>query len=157
MNDSKASFNAHRDAEKRIESAKNTIKVLLSAELYEPHLVELLKICIWKLSLAEGRSKYKTRYKSVRSLDNPPKNLHHEHVFETSKLIKELRTDPRGIGRIVAKAVACVVTRKEHKNLTKLSRGRPDLHGWDRYQAAGIQVIDTKTGKCLDWPACSEG
>jgi hypothetical protein len=96
-------------------------------------------------------------YQSVRSLDNPPKNLHHEHVFETSKLIKELRTDPRGIGRIVAKAVACVVTRKEHKNLTKLSRGRPDLHGWDRYQAAGIQVIDTKTGKCLDWPACSEG
>jgi hypothetical protein len=67
MNDSKASFNAHRDAEKRIESAKNTIKVLLSAELYEPHLVELLKICIWKLSLAEGRSKYKTRYKSVGS------------------------------------------------------------------------------------------
>ena len=124
--------------------------MLLSAKLYEPHLIELLKICIWKLSVAEVGNKYKIRYRSVQSLENPPKNLQHEHVFEISKLIKELRADPGGIDGIVAKAVACVVTRQEHKSLTELSRGNPNLHGWDRYQAAGIQVIDTKTGECLN-------
>ena len=39
-------------------------------------------------------------------------------------------------------AGACVVTVAEHKRLTELSRARPDLEGWDRYEAAGIEVVD---------------
>lgn len=137
----------HRDAEQRIASAKAAIRAILDADLYKPHLKELLTICIWKLTLAEGKSKYKTRYRSTASLDQPTKSLNHEHVIETHKLVQHLIARPSQHDKIASRAIACVVTRQEHTQLTAISKLQPEVHGWDRYREAGIEVLDTKTGE----------
>jgi hypothetical protein len=43
------------------------------------------------------------------------------------------------VGDVLKRAVASVVTRDEHRLLK-------DGNGWKRYKAAGITVVDRKTG-----------
>ena len=145
-------FNRHPDCERRVESAKRAIRALLGADLYPAHLRELLSTCLWKITEAEGRSKYKTRYRSRASLDQDRKSLHHEHVVERKKMIDELIARPHDVDEIVASAVGCVVTRDEHRSLTEISRARPELEGWARYEAAGVVVIDMDSGHAIAWP-----
>jgi hypothetical protein len=72
----------------------------------------------------------------------PDEKLEHEHVFEKEKIISELlRCDISETERILSVAVACVVTSKEHERLNALPK---IFHGWDRYTAARIPVVDVK-------------
>jgi hypothetical protein len=124
-----------------VESAIKGIEGILTLPILEQHKRELLSTMLWKLT--EARGKYTTRYRSQAALD-PPKGteLQHEHVFERKQLIDEILANP-GQARDIAKtAVGCIVTKEEHDRLTRMSRARPDLRGWDRYEAAGIAVVD---------------
>ena len=143
-------YRKHRDADARRSSARRAIAALLPLELYPAHKRELLSICLWKLSEAEGLSKYRTRLCSQRALKAKPALLAHEHVYERKKLVAQLMADPSSLDQVLARAIGCTVTRQEHARLSAISRERPDLEGWERYRAAGVRVVDTATGELLD-------
>ena len=46
------------------------------------------------------------------------------------------------VREVLRGAIACTVTVEEHKLLTKLSQARSELESWNRYEAAGIEVVD---------------
>ena len=105
------------------------------------HKRELLSICFWKVTEAEG-GKYGTRFRSRAALAAPRAELAHEHVVERAKLARWLLEHPDRVDDAIARAVACVVTRAEHRQLSAVSRAQPELEGWARYEAAGIEVVD---------------
>lgn len=133
-------FSPHDNADLRIASAINAVRAILSAELLPEHKRELLSVCLWKLSLAECRGKYDTRYVSLGALRQPEKVLAHEHVNERSKLVRDLIAGAIGIESLRDLVVACTVLRTEHAVLSK--SGRAGLSGWERYRDAKIGVID---------------
>ena len=81
-------YREHKDRTKRIESAIIAINALLPLELYPAHKRELLGICIWKITEADG--KMKVRYWSEGSIVNEKARLQHEHVHERKELISRL-------------------------------------------------------------------
>lgn len=137
-------YREHKDHQAIIDSAYHAAKSILGLDLYPAHKRELLDICIWKITEVDG--KYKTRYRSIGALgESTQGNLQHEHVFEKKKLITDLIDQPENYKTILDTAVACVVTKNEHKLLTAISREDKTLHGWDRYQVANIAVYDLVT------------
>lgn len=125
----------HRDHDVRITSATKAIHAILPLDLYPAHKRELLSVCFWKITEADG--KFKVRYWSKGSLENPQSKIHHEHVNERRALIKRL-LDGEDVNSVIADAIACMVTRDEHKHL-----GSSSLQGWARYIEMGIQVYDS--------------
>jgi hypothetical protein len=137
-----AEFMPHPDARKRIESALNAVRALLAADLIDAHKRELLSVCIWKLSLAEGKSKYTTRFMSAASSGRIARHLAHEHVHERAKLVSALLSGALAPDNLSALAVACTVTRDEHVRLTAVGKVDPSIDGWERYRIASVAVID---------------
>ncbi len=139
-------FKEHPDTKVRFESAVLAAKAILQLDLYPPHKRDLLKICIWKITEANG--KYKTRFRTRASqLVECSKTLAHEHVFRMKFLIDDLIYAPSNADSILERAVGCTVTRSEHEKLSALDRRLSDIDGWARYREAMIEVIDTATGK----------
>jgi len=139
-------FIQHKDRDIRKASAFNAVQAILPLDLYVPHKRELLKVCIWKITEANG--KYKTRYRSIGALnENNSGNLQHEHVVEMKSLIDRLLNEPTNYSEILNDAIACVVTKEEHSKLTKVSRESDNLNGWSRYKKAGIIAFDLVNGK----------
>jgi hypothetical protein len=105
---------------------------------------KLLNQVVWYATESEG--KYTTRFRSREALrlqaelgrTEAARHLAHEHVVPRQLLIDRLIAEPGRAPEILAFAVACVVTREEHSRL-------PDGDGWERYEAAGIEVVDTRT------------
>lgn len=127
-------------------SARRAMSAILRLDILPEHKRELLGICLWKVTEAGG-TKYRIRYRSVASRGLPRSELQHEHVFQRQTLVARLLEDPRCLDDVIATAVACVVTRAEHRRLDAIGRERPRLDGWARYRAAGIVVEDTETGR----------
>jgi hypothetical protein len=144
-------YSRHKDADRRMASARKLVRVILDADdLYPPHRREFIKLALWKVTEAEA-GKYTTRYRSRGSLE-PGAILQHDHVFERAKLASALIAEPDRLDELLDKAVACTVTKDEHQRLTSVSRHMPHLDGWARYRAAGISVIDESTGEELALP-----
>jgi hypothetical protein len=137
-----AAFTPHPDARKRIESALNAVRAVLSADLIDAHQRELLSVCIWKLSLAEGKSKYATRFASAASSGRAVSHLAHEHVHERAKIVSALLSGTLTPDSLEARVIACTVTREEHVRLTAVGRADRTLDGWDRYRIASVAVVD---------------
>ena len=128
------------DREERLSSAIKAAEVLVSMDLYPQHKRELLSICVWKATELDG--KLNTRFCSRGAIEaGPETKLNHEHVVERAKLVDRMLAG-ESVDGCLKSAVACVVTVDEHKLLTKLSREKPELEGWDRYEAVGIEVVD---------------
>jgi hypothetical protein len=68
-------------------------------------------------------------------------------------LVDRLVAAPERCEQTMQGAVACCVLRDEHKRLTALDGASRSLTGWQRYAAAGIEVIDLATGENLDLEA----
>src|SRR5689334_22728084 len=132
------SFRRHDDADARAASARRAIAALLPLDLYPAHNRELLSICLWKLSEADGLSKYGTRFCSRQALKADRADLTHDHVFERKKMIEQLISGTASVEQIARRAVGCTVTRNEQARLSATSRRRPELDGWGRYRAARI-------------------
>jgi hypothetical protein len=56
---------------------------------------------------------------------------------------------PADVEMTLEKAVACTITKDEHRLLNTYAH----LDGWERYRAAGIIVLDSKTGSIFQFPA----
>lgn len=134
---------ADADADARRTSALNAVRAILAADLLPPHRKELLSVCLWKLSEAEGINKYETRYASSASLGRPAAELAHEHVHERRRLIDDLVEGRIEANRLAELCIGCTVLRTEHAKLTALRTGAV---GWERYRQAGISVIDRHGG-----------
>lgn len=136
------SYKIHPDAAKRIQSAKDAIKASLPLDLYPAHKHELLSVCLWKLTEAYSFHKHNLRYQTPAAMAAPKQEKQHEHVFKRKKVVKALIAEPDRVEEILSDVVGCTVTKEEHSRLTKLSRVRPELDGWERYREAGITVLD---------------
>jgi hypothetical protein len=142
-------FKPHPRAEDRRRSATTALKGILELNLYPPHKKKLLSTCLWKLTEADG--KYNLRFRtqeSVRIANS--KQLHHEHVHRRDKMVLALLADPARAEDISSCAVACIVTRAEHRELDRVDKAFPELDGWERYRKAGLTVIDLVSGDPLD-------
>ena len=125
----------HKDRAKRIASAKTAITALLPLNLYLSHKRELLSACIWKITEADGKKNLRYWSEGALKTDNP-KELIHEHVFERKELISRL-LNGENIEIVTSDAIACIVTKSEHKILTT-----SELSGWKRYKDCNIRVYD---------------
>lgn len=132
----KPSYVKHKDREARVNSAITAIKAILPLDLYPAHKKELLSVCIWKITEADGKSK--VRYWSQCAVDNKTAKLQHEHIHERRELITRLLSG-EAIGSVIPDAVACMVTKEEHAKLNASSN-----QGWQRYKDAGIRVYDAQ-------------
>jgi hypothetical protein len=107
-------FKRHRDADRRIESARKLVKILLDAtDLYPSHREEFIRLALWKVTEAEG-TKYNTRYRSLAS-QHPGAEIQHEHVYERGKMKDALIAEPGRVDEILDLAVGCVVTKGNTK------------------------------------------
>lgn len=129
-------YKEHKDRKERIASAVAAIKAILPLDLYLAHKKELLSVCLWKITEADG--KLKVRYWSEGALINPEGKLQHEHVNERKRLITRL-LDGESVESVIADVIACIVTQEEHKLLTAQKSD-----GWDRYRGSNIGVFDIK-------------
>jgi hypothetical protein len=144
-------FKRHPLADERTRSAVILVKALLQTRgLIPGHRREFLKIALWKVTEAEGRSKHKTQLQSQAARSAPRgTKLQHDHVFQRSKMVDTLlEAKPDAIDGILKRAVGCTITKDEHARLN----GFKYLDGWDRYRAAGIVVINMETGKPFTFP-----
>jgi hypothetical protein len=62
--------------------------------------------------------------------------VQHEHVFEVVELSNEIISS-QAVEKTINKITSCVVTKKEHEELTKQTSS-----GWLRYKDANLKVID---------------
>lgn len=111
----------------------------------------LSKYVLILLTHGTSNGKYGTRYRSVGAVPiTDPTTLEHEHVFTRKWLIDQMIETPDAIELILTTfAIACTVTAAEHRELADVVRANPDLQGWDRYHAAGIEVVDMATGEVV--------
>ena len=129
-------YKPHREREARIKSAVAAISALLPLDLYPAHKKELISVCLWKITEADG--KLNVQYWSEGALSADKKELRHEHVYERRELIQRL-LDGETPESVVCNAIACIVTREEHKLLSESEES-----GWNRYSDANVRVFDIK-------------
>jgi hypothetical protein len=141
-----------------IESAIVLAHAILATDALIQHKRELLDICIWKVSEANG--KYGVRYWSAgvlhlvqeyggltAILKNRPIVLRHEHVNTRKSLVDAMLADATAISRILKEdVIACLVTTDEHPKLSS------KYDGFARYLAADIQIWDTQEQGWLIFP-----
>jgi hypothetical protein len=108
----------------------------------------LSKYVLILLTHGTSNGKYGTRYRSAGALDiTDPALLEHEHVYPRKWLIEQMLAAPDAVEMILTTfALACTVTKDEHRLLAAAERANPGLDGWQRYHAAGVVVTDLATG-----------
>jgi len=126
-------YKPHPERTDRIESAKLAIEAIVPLGLYPAHKKELLSVCLWKITEADG--KMKVRYWSEGARSTAKSNLQHEHVHERRELVERLLSGES----VIVDAIACIVTKEEHVTL-----GKSPKSGWERYHDAGIRVYDSE-------------
>jgi hypothetical protein len=123
-----------------VESATVAIESCVHLPILERHKRDIISGLLWKITEANG--KYTTRYRSNAAMQEGAK-LQHDHVFTRKDLTTRIIAEPERAREILQDAIACVVTVDEHKRLSRLG---DSIRGWDRYTAAGIEVVDTASG-----------
>lgn len=137
-----APYVPHRDADARRAGAVRLAQVLVTADgLHPAHRRHALSNAVWWYTEADG--KLKIRFRSIGVLSEPDAKVHHEHVVPRKLLVDRMLADPDGIPEILAACLACLVTVEEHRRLAAVAA---DLEGWERYRAAGVQVVDMVDG-----------
>jgi hypothetical protein len=120
-----------------LESVTIAIEGILPLPILEQHKRDIVSSLLWQITQARG--KYRTRYRTSASME-PGTKLHHEHVFTRKDITTRILAAPQQAREILRDAIGCVVTVDEHRRLSTFDRTH---QGWERYKAAGIEVIDT--------------
>jgi len=150
----KYGFTEHKNSTARLQSAVELIKLLLqpNPRILPEHRQELLSIALWKITEAESTHKHRTRFCSRAVFVAPDCECRHDHVFQRAVMVQDLlHAGPADVEGILKNAIACTITKDEHLSLNAYAH----LDGWERYRAAGIAVIDSKTGEVFNFPASS--
>ncbi len=142
--------NSKKDSERALTKRQDAIKVikaLLELDIDEAMKKKFLSNCLWQVTQAEGKGKYELRYKTKAALkaikEGRRNELRHEHVYPRKQMVQRLIDSPEKVDEIVKEAVGCVVTQDEHAILSQIDRDFSGLEGCERYQEAGITVLDT--------------
>lgn len=140
-------YKPHKHGAARRQSAIIALRALLPLPLLAAHKRELLGVCLWKITEADG--KFNVRFWSEKAIAIAQKNansasrrgLIHEHVYTRKALIARL-LGGEAIEAVAADAVACIITAQEHKLLSSAAAAAPAAaaDGWARYTAANIKV-----------------
>jgi hypothetical protein len=147
-------FKPRKTAPTIIQSAITAIKGILQMDILENHKRILIKDMVYRITSAHG--KYTTIYRSEDAWKKRDCRIEHEHVYTRQELVQEIMDHPKRVEDVLEKAIPCIVTEDEHKLLTRVSKGNPELKGWERYKKARIAVYDMRThGKYID-PAKEE-
>jgi hypothetical protein len=111
----------------------------------------LSKYILIRLTHGNSNGKYDTQYRSAGALGmTDPALLEHEHVYPRRWMIEQMLAEPSAVELILTTfALACTVTKDEHRRLAAAERANPGLDGWRRYFAAGIAVTDMATGEVV--------
>jgi hypothetical protein len=140
-------FTPRADADTRRRSATRIAELIVADDgVIDSHRKVILSKAIWRYTEADGGN-WNVRYWSSGALDTRArtgsfKGLNHEHVYTQKDLIRQMIAEPDRVAEIMATAVACIVTVDEHRRLGDAERANPELRGWDRYEAASIEVDD---------------
>lgn len=122
------------------------VRAIVSADGIPDRLArDLLNMVTWYAT--EHPHKYQIRWRSAEAVKYRGKRkgsaLRHEHVFSRKWLIDNLLEHPGHVEDILKSAIACLVRKGEAARLDRV----PDaVHGWERYRAAGIEVLDMAHG-----------
>jgi hypothetical protein len=134
------------DREERLASAVELATWAITGEgLHLQHRVRVAKQAVWFATECDGKLTPRMRTRAAMEYNGPNHTsaLQHEHVIPLRVLVERMQACPGDVEVIVREAPAYLVTREEHQRLTPLDRTH---QGWDRYRAAGIEVIDALTG-----------
>lgn len=125
-----------------LESAITLVEATLALDILDRHKRDVINGMLW--SITQARGKYTTRFRSIEAMNaRQGAKLQHEHVIPRKELIEAIMGEPHRARELLTTAIACTVTVAEHRRLTAISRKKPDLKGWSRYEAAGIVWHDT--------------
>lgn len=133
-------FSPSPKAEAKTKSAIAIAKAVIHLDILEQHKKKMLTEVQWLISEAHG--KYTTKYRSLGSILDGNEALQHEHVFPRKKLSMRILEDPSNVQKYLDEVIGCVVTKDEHDKLSSAEKQNPELDGWARYRAAGIEVYD---------------
>lgn len=123
------------------ESAIKLVEATLRLDILDAHKRGVINGMLW--AITESRGKYTTRFLSAAAFQPPPgTRLQHEHVIPRKELVDSIMKEPARAREFLQSAVACVVTRDEHRRLSEVTRNQPQLKGWERYKEAGVIVRD---------------
>lgn len=129
-----------------LESATTLVEATLALDIVDAHKRDVLNMVLWKITEASG--KYTTRHRSAGAVAAPKgTKVHHEHVNTRKELVTAIMNEPSRARELLQTAVSCVVTTDERRRLTTVTREQPHLRGWERYEAAGITVVDTDANR----------
>jgi len=97
----------------------------------------MLNIGIWQVAWASGD--FYSRYRSAAVISTPGLTIQRDHIYQKKLLVQRLLSTDVDFDSVIAHSQCCIVTLDEHRSLHQVNGG---LDGWDRYQAAKIQVYD---------------
>lgn len=118
------------------------LEQISGSDLYPAGKKRMLNHAIWLVTEASGN--FKGRYRSKTVVEKLGQPIQRDHVVPRAKLVEELLRPNCDARSIVDRSYCCTVTKAEHEELKRFDK----LHsGWDRYQAASIEVIDMQTGE----------
>lgn len=134
------------DVEARNASVKRAMRSLLDADLRPDDLRYLLDMGLWRYTeFDKNRYKFAIRYRTAAVRATELVVIEHEHVVGRRWLLDQIVREPDKLDDILQFAVACIVSKPEHDRLSAVVG-----FGWERYRAAGIDVIDTVTMQRAD-------
>ena len=124
-----------------------SVRMLVEVALrmpFESTRNEALKIALFQLT-EEGGGSRKTapRFRSRAAFEDSNAKCQHEHVVERRWLRSALAARPDMADEILGLAIGCLVTKLEHERLAAVDAS---LFGWERYRAAGVEVLDAAEG-----------
>ncbi len=133
------------DRQEKLESATRLAKLVVKARgLHPAHRRHVLSIAIWKAT--EADSKMNPRFRSRGVMKGAVGILvNHEHVVTRKFLIDAMLAAPGQVQEIMDLAIGCLVTRDEHRRLSKAGGW-----GWSRYINGNVAVVDGVTGSLVD-------
>lgn len=144
--DQDAFFVEHPEGDARRRSAIRLAEAIVAADgVLLAHRRRALSNAVWWYTEADG--KHRVRYRSLGAMaEADGARLQHEHVVTRKSLVDRMLQHPDQIASILGEAVACLVTKEEHRLLSAQPSG---AEGWRRYELAGVHVIDTATGNVV--------
>ena len=101
----------------------------------EPLKKRMLIHAIWEVAFATGS--FLGRYRSESVIRQVGLPIQRDHICRKETLVQELLGRPPDVERIIGRAHCCVVTKDEHK---RLSRVGGEIEGWERNLVAGTTV-----------------
>lgn len=146
-----APYAPYPDAAATIASAARLATIAVDdAVMLQRHRKHLLKLAQWYVTEADG--KWRTRFRSSLVLSLAQQHIaagefvpgvsdvsvNHEHVYGRAAMADKMLAGEQ-IADTLALCIGCVVTVGEHQRLTNLPA---NVHGWARYQHAGVEVRD---------------